>query len=610
MTRTSMIASFGAVLALSAFVSHEVRGQDKPLGLILNEAGAFEGYTLMAPFGAKTTFLLDLNGKIVHTWDSDCAPLASYLLENGNLLRSGQLEDEEKGDFRAGGSAGRVQKFSWDGELLWDFTYADENYLSHHDVASLPNGNVLMVAWEKKSAQEAVAAGADPEVQGDSDFWPDYVMEVKRTGKTTGEIVWEWHVWDHLIQDADASKPNYGVVGEHPERVNINPIGFAKALTAAERKRLESLGYLGRKPRGDRANRRGRRGRRAPRDGGNQANANQDDKDKKKDDPPKRPDRKADFCHTNGIAYNAELDQIALSIHAFSEIWIIDHSTTTEEAKGSTGGKSGKGGDLLYRWGNPRAYWQGSEDDRQLFSQHDVNWIPRGYPGAGHLTVFNNGRDRPDGENYSSIIEFIPPVDGSGQYVRAAGEAFGPSVAAWTYTAEKNTDFYSSFISGARRLPNGNTLICDGEHGTLFEVTPGGKTVWKYVNLVSMPERGGMRGPGGRSLRNAVFKVHRYGLDFAGLAGRDLTPGQTVAEWMEDNPDKLVKPDEDIRDGLLTILAALDTNNDHELSESEIDNASAALRALDRNGDRKVTIDDLRPEPDSPGDGQAGAGHN
>ncbi len=99
-----------------------------------------------------------------------------------------------------------------------------------------------------------------------------------------------------------------------------------------------------------------------------------------------------------------------------------------------------------------------------------------------------------------------------------------------------------------------------------------------------------------------MFKVRRYGPDFAGLAGRDLTPGQTVAEWMKDNPDQLIKPDEDLRDDLPAILAALDANKDNELSENEIDNASAALRALDRNRDRKVTIDDLRPEPDSQGD--------
>lgn len=58
----------------------------------------------------------------------------------------------------------------------------------------------------------------------------------------------------------------------------------------------------------------------------------------------------------NGIDYNPVLDQIALSTHNLNEWYIIDHSTTTAEAATSSGGNSGKGGDLLYRWGNPAAY--------------------------------------------------------------------------------------------------------------------------------------------------------------------------------------------------------------------------------------------------------------
>ena len=86
--------------------------------------------------------------------------------------------------------------------------------------------------------------------------------------------------------------------------------------------------------------------------------------------------------HTNAVAYNAELDQIMLSIHAFSEVWIIDHGTTTEEAASHSGGKRGKGGDLLYRWGNPRAYRTGTNVDQRLFAQHNAHWIPEGLPGA------------------------------------------------------------------------------------------------------------------------------------------------------------------------------------------------------------------------------------
>ena len=614
MIRDYVSMAVGVMLTSAVLGLPQARGQDDAVGLVQREEGSFKGYTLMAPFDTTATFLLDLDGKVVHTWQSRFHPGVAYLLENGHLLRAGTLGPGANRTFRGGGAHGRLQELAWDGTIVWDFEYSSDEHISHHDVAVMPNGHVLMIAWEKKTARQAIAAGRDPEVQGDGDFWPDHVIEVKPTGKTTGRIVWEWHVWDHLIQDTDASKPNFGVVGDHPERININPIGFARTLTEAERKRLESLGYLGRRPRADRANRRGRRDRRNRPGPTNPNPGDQGNRNGRRgnDDRPNRRDRKADFCHTNGIAYNAELDQIALSVHAFSEIWIIDHSTTTEEARGSTGGKRGKGGDLLYRWGNPRAYWQGSADDRQLFHQHDVNWIPRGRPGAGHLIVFNNGPGRSDGE-YSSIVELVPPVNSQGHYIKADGAAFGPAAPVWTYTAETKTDFYSHFVSGAQRLPNGNTLICSGANGTLFEVTPAGKTVWKYVNPISPPEpgQGGPRGPGGGGRRNAIFKVRRYAPDFAGLAGRELTPGPTVAEWVADHPDSVRQPDGPgprgpgggFRPPFMPLMFALDADRDGELSASEIENAPVALRALDRDGNGKLTREELRPRFDGPGDG-------
>jgi len=207
-----------------------------------------------------------------------------------------------------------------------------------------------------------------------------------------------------------------------------------------------------------------------------------------------------DWMHVNAIAYNAKLDQIMISIHEFSEIWIIDHSTTTQEAASSSGGKHGKGGDLLYRWGNPKAYRNGTNADQRLFGQHSAHWIPDGLPGAGNLLVFNNGLNRPDGA-YSTVEEIELPYDAKGGYLKEEFVAFGPSKAKWSYGSKQNTSFYSMLISGAQRLPNGNTLVCSGTQGLLFEVTSEGEIVWQYKHpgggFGNFGGRGGFGGPGG-----------------------------------------------------------------------------------------------------------------
>ncbi len=201
------------------------------------------------------------------------------------------------------------------------------------------------------------------------------------------------------------------------------------------------------------------------------------------------------------MAYNADFDQIVVSVHNFSEIWIIDHSTTTAEAASHKGGTSGAGGDLLYRWGNPRAYRAGTNVDQRLFAQHNASWIPKGLKGEGHLLVFNNGAHRPDG-TYSSVDEIELPVDSQGHYTRQTGLAFGPDKPVWSYVAPNKSDFFAMLISGAQRLPNGDTLVCSGPDGTVFEVGNENEVVWKYVN----PERGNMPGgPGGRGGRGGRF---------------------------------------------------------------------------------------------------------
>ena len=449
------------------------------VGLIMNEPESFQGYTLFSSGRQNSTaYLIDNEGRVVHTWKSVNGSMAK-LMENGDLLAAKTTEGEDG-----------VSRLAPEGSVLWDY----ELYDQHHDIMQMPNGNVMILAREPKTFDEAVAAGANPACVSEDGLLVDYLVEVRPTGPNSGEIVWRWAVWDHLIQDFDPSKANYGLVAEHPELIDVN---F---------RRCASYDRYGR------------------------------DQD--------------DWIHANSISYHPELDQILLSARNLGEVWIIDHSTTIEEAASHTGGRSGKGGDLLYRWGNPQTYRAGSPADQQLFWAHDAQWIAPGLPGAGNIIIFNNGDEYYGSRRgYSSIEEFTPPLDGFDYRLepREAGSAYGPVRPVWRYVDEPPSDFYSARLSGVQRLPNGNTLICSGFTGTFFEVTPEGKTVWKYVSPVIYPPEEGetpvplrqgdpipirrILGNDAIQWQNHVHRANRYAPDYPGLRALDLTPGDPIERY-------------------------------------------------------------------------------
>ena len=451
-------------------VCNEVNS-DWTVGLLVCLPDAYNGYTFFAPIRSTTTYLIDIHGRLVHEWDSDHQPgNSAYLLENGNLLRTGNVSAGFGDAFRGGGIGGLVEEQTWDGTVVWEYEYANAQHWQHHDIERLPNGNTLLIAWESVSSADAIAEGRNPTQLSEGALWPDHIVEVQPDGLTGGIIVWEWHAWDHLIQDFDPAVNNYGVVEDHPELIDVN--------------------YP--------------------------------------------PNPSADWLHINAVAYNEAFDQIVLSSHNTNEIWVIDHSTTTEEAAGHTGGDSGMGGDILYRWGNPQAHGAGTGADQWTYGQHDSHWIADGSPGEGNIMVFNNGMNRPDGE-YSNIIEIVPPVNELGVYTLTGG-AYGPDEPIWMYEADPPEELFSGAISGAGRLPNGNTLICSGNDGNFYEVTPAGDIVWHYINPVGQGGRVTQGDPPptqGRNPTNNVFRAYRYAPDYPGLSGRDLTPGDTI-EWPAD----------------------------------------------------------------------------
>ena len=446
----------------------------RTVGLFLNTSAAAPGYTLMSPIHSNYTYLLNNAGQYVRRWKATGEPgRSAYLLENGHMIRASAVTTG--GPSTGGGEGGRIEEYDWDGNLVWSFDYVSPTYIAHHDFKVLPNGNVLILAAEKKSTAEVLAVGFNPALLDASItatngyMLPDYVIEVKPTLPSGGTIVWEWHLWDHIIQHFSATAKNYGVLAEHPELIDVNGPGI----------KIPQF-----------------------------------------------------WNHVNGIDYHAQFDQIMISVRANNEVFILDHGTTTAQAASHSGGRYGKGGDILYRWGDPQQYNRGTAANRILYQQHHTHWIEAGLPGAGNILIYNNGI----GRNYSTVEEILPPVDATGNYALATGAAYGPSASLWTYKSTPPTAFYSSEISGAQRLPNGNTLICEGIKGNLFEVTPTGETVWRYVcPVTTTPLAQGSAIPvdPGRSdqFMNAVFRVDRYAPTYPGLAGRDLTPIATIETY-------------------------------------------------------------------------------
>ncbi|HEX5001585.1 MAG TPA: aryl-sulfate sulfotransferase [Bacteroidia bacterium] len=340
-----------ATILITSFMGGTTNAQQS-VGLFLNTPESFNGYTLFAPISSDTTFLIDNCGKSVHQWVSSYKPgLGAYLQEDGILLRGGRTNGPY---FNGGGKGGELERRDWQGNLLWNYYITDSTQCLHHDFKPLPNGNILAIVWEKKSTAEAVAAGRNPQY-AQNGVWSEKIVELAPSGTNGAAIVWEWHAWDHLVQDYNGTLPNYYTVSDHPELIDVN---FAATS-------------------------------------------------------------QSDWLHMNAIAYNPALDQIILSVHQFGEIWVIDHSTTTSEAASHSGGNAGAGGDLLYRWGNPFAYQRGTVFDQKLFGQHDVQWIADSLPHGGSIMCFNNGFGRPAGNYSTIEIIQPPLLPGGGYQLTA-----------------------------------------------------------------------------------------------------------------------------------------------------------------------------------------------
>lgn len=465
---TSIIVTLVATITMLA--------QDNTVGLLSYEpVNSFDGYNLIYPHNQPDVILLDNCGEVVHRWEGaidERTANTAYLMEDGNLLLANRPADFSGDAFWAPGGGANIQLKDWDNNLLWEFTINNESARLHHDIAPVVrNGKltVLAIVWERLSIEEAAAMGRDTTVREIDEIWPDYIIEVD---PETDEIIWEWHAWDHLVQDFDETKPNFGVIADNPNRINVNLD-------------LDGLG-----------------------------------------DP--------DWMHCNAIDYDDLRDQILLSVPNFHEVWIIDHSTTTEEAASSIGGLGGRGGDLMYRWGNPASYDAGTADDQTLFFQHDAHFIDEHLspvdPNYGKIAVFNNQV----GEDYSTVNIFNPQWDMYSMSYPFSQGVYMPNEFDLTREhPEDRTMMFSTGLSSVQLLPNTNLLVCVGRFGYSFEMTQDGDIVWEYRTPLIM----GQAATQGAELsinNNLTFRMDRYPLDFPAFDGRDLES----QGWIELEPNE------------------------------------------------------------------------
>jgi len=295
----------------------------------------------------------------------------------------------------------------------------------------------------------------------EAEFKLDKIIELEPVGSNEANLVWEWKFIDHFIQDFDSSKLNFGIVEDHPELIDIN---YNNSFTY-------------------------------------------------------------DWTHVNAVDYNPILDQILISPRHLSEIYIIDHSTTTTEAAGHTGGNSNKGGDILWRWGNPQVYRQGDTTDQKLIMQHDAKWVEAGYLDEGKISVFNNGGD---GSETFSSVHLIEPQISNDEYT-LVNDIFLPLDFDWSWSGSFfDVTVYEDKKSSAHSLPNGNFVVCETSKGQINEINKNGDHLWTYKNPTGTIIHNQYDEITG--LDNSIFRGEKYPIDYPGFIGQDLTPSEIIED--------------------------------------------------------------------------------
>jgi hypothetical protein len=426
---------------------------------IYDPARAWSGFTVLSPLQTQAAVVIDMNGKIVKQWDgfNNSAGGPARVLPNGDVIaasgaRPGRQESLElvQRDF-AGNVVWRLDRNE---EIPTSDGKTMQSLRQHHDWQreDFPAGYYSPEATPARSGSNTlVLSHTDrrvPAVAGDVLLQDDRIIEVS----STGQVLWQWSAGDHI------------------EELGFSP----RARTSIREARAGGAGRAGRgAPAAGAA-----RGAAAP-DNAGRAGAGRGDAGRGGAGRGAAPGGAAagpaafDWLHLNSATYLGPNKWFDAGDKRFAPNHVI---VSSREA--SLLAIIARDGSIVWRLGPDFLESDATRAIGQIIGQHHAHLIPKGLPGAGNLLVFDNGGSSGYGEPSG-----IAPR-GTGVYARATSRVLeiDPTTLSlvWSYTA--GSQFFSTNISGAQRLPNGNTLITEGAGGRLFEVTSDRQIVWEFMN--------------------------------------------------------------------------------------------------------------------------------
>ena len=359
-----------------------------------------DGYTLIYPHNQNRAMLLNACGEVVHDWtmEEDRRPgNTSYLQPNGDIIMTSRPAAVGDDAIWAGGGGATIERRSWDNDVLWSFTANNDSVRLHHDITVTPDGHVIAICWEAIDSLECIANGRNPELLEGGVLWSDKLIELQPNAEGGADVVWEWRAWDHLVQDFDSTKANYGVVADNQHLIDVN------------------YGSIGNQPR--------------------------------------------DWHHMNAIDYFPFYDtagQIIVSVPTFNEVWVIWHdyqfsddliwrwgNPAAYQRGDSTDQK------LFYQhdihWGNGLGVNPGNPDFTKFFVFN--NRVPNTDTTGTHSEV-------------AVISPIFDEYDGGYAFNTTTGR-WGPEDFQWTYTQDGlNSSGLSSFQrlgNGSNLICSGRT---------------------------------------------------------------------------------------------------------------------------------------------------------